>query len=380
MPLSVSTAVTRNVKARLAQKCCGRGDRAPVTLFLMERTLNAASREPKIMFTLRVAATLAMLGFLGLHGTLWSAVDEKGETPAKRAEKNTTDEKTIRALIDQLSDDAFEKREAAHKRLAHVGGPALALLKKASKESTDAEVRERATDLIERIQESGLHLVRVDFYHDFRKGGFRKDKFRHNGPNAATWIKSEAQGLRITIPADKAATSSASGMATAFTIKGDFEVTVGYQLLSTAPPPTGYGAGLEVFLMTDTRTHEAIAFDRRILPGGGDVYACSRNTTDAQGQRQFAGQGDKPAKGKTGRIRIIRIGSRAIYAVQDELSKDFREIYRVDFGPEDLAMLRFAANPGRGMVTVDVCIQDLRIRCAEADALKPIVAADKASP
>ena len=64
----------------------------------------------------------------------------------------SVDEKAIRALIAQLSDDAFVKREAAQKRLAEIGGLALELLKKAAKESPDAETRERATQLIELIQ------------------------------------------------------------------------------------------------------------------------------------------------------------------------------------------------------------------------------------
>jgi hypothetical protein len=331
------------------------------------------------MFTLRAAAILALMSFFGFESLAWSDVNKNDGTPAKGVEKNSADEKAIRALIGQLSDDALVKREAAHKRLAEIGGPALELLKKAANESTDAEVRERATQLIHQIQESGLQAVRVDFYHDFRKNGFPKDKFRTNGPNAAKWIKSEREGLRITIPADKATSTSAAGVATAFTIKGNFEITVGYQMLSAEPPPTGYGAGLEVYLMTDTRTKEAIAFDRRILPDGADVYACCRNTTDAQGQRQYAPQGDVPAKGKTGRIRVIRIGSKAVFAVEDEVSKGFRIVHRVDLGTEELALLRFAGNPGRGMVTVDVRIHDLRIRCAEPDALKPI-GAIKASP
>src|SRR5207302_10573275 len=71
------------------------------------------------------------------------------ETPETK--KPNVDEKAIRALIGQLGNDAFEVRETAHKRLAAVGEPALGLLQKAAKESTDAEVRERLGDLIQTI-------------------------------------------------------------------------------------------------------------------------------------------------------------------------------------------------------------------------------------
>src|SRR6185369_14307343 len=171
----------------------------------------------KTMFPLRVAATLALMGLLGVESLVWAG-DKKDGAPAKAAQKNAADEKAIRALIAQLNDEVFEKRETAQKRLVEIGGPALELLKKAAKETTDAETRERATQLVQQIQESGLHVARVDFYHDFRKNGYPKDKFRPNGANAAKWIRSEPEGLRITIPADKAPSSRAAGVATAFTI------------------------------------------------------------------------------------------------------------------------------------------------------------------
>jgi hypothetical protein len=330
------------------------------------------------MWTLKSAATLAIISLFGFQ-TPAPADEPKDGSPPKEAQKKTVDESAIRALIAQLGDEAFENRDAAHKRLAEIGGPALELLKKTAKDSADAETRERATRLIQEIQESGLHVVRAQFHHDFRKSGYPLDKFRPNGPNAEKWIKAEPEGLRIAIPADKAASAAAAGVAPNFKIKGDFEVTVAYEILSAGPPQDGYGTGLEVYLMTDTEKKEAVAFDRRTLPGGGEVYACSRNTTNAQGQRQFLGQGDVPAKGKAGRIRIIRIGPKVVLAVEDEMQKGFRVTHRVDLGTEDLALLRFAANAGRGAIDVDVRVHELAIRCAQADALRPIAGADKAS-
>jgi WD40 repeat protein len=78
-----------------------------------------------------------------------------GQVAAPQALKEASDEKTIRALITQLSDDSFDKREDASKGLAAIGEPALQLLKNAAKESTDAEVRERAGQLAANI-ENGL--------------------------------------------------------------------------------------------------------------------------------------------------------------------------------------------------------------------------------
>src|SRR5262245_46951460 len=51
----------------------------------------------------------------------------------------------IEALIKQLSDDSFVKREAASKALEKIGKPALAALRKAAEDSNDLEVRDRAS-------------------------------------------------------------------------------------------------------------------------------------------------------------------------------------------------------------------------------------------
>ena len=76
------------------------------------------------------------------------AVQGQDAAPAK---KDVTDEKAIRALISQLGDESFEKRQDADKKLAALGRPALRLLREAVKESADAEVRERAERLIQKI-------------------------------------------------------------------------------------------------------------------------------------------------------------------------------------------------------------------------------------
>src|SRR5262245_34658276 len=53
----------------------------------------------------------------------------------------------IAALVRQLGDDRFEKREAASRALAEAGEPALSAVRKASS-SDDPEVRRRATRVL----------------------------------------------------------------------------------------------------------------------------------------------------------------------------------------------------------------------------------------
>jgi hypothetical protein len=82
------------------------------------------------------------------------------DAPTPEAKKTSVDEKTIRALIGQLGDNAFDVREAAHKRLAALGESALAVLQVAAKENPDPEVRERLGQLVTAITNSFFVEVR----------------------------------------------------------------------------------------------------------------------------------------------------------------------------------------------------------------------------
>ena len=82
--------------------------------------------------------------------------------PAQKSEQGKRDQvdvQTIRGFIKQLGDDSFSKREAADKRLAEIGEPALELLREALQDP-DAEVRQRADDLIRAIASAALEVVR----------------------------------------------------------------------------------------------------------------------------------------------------------------------------------------------------------------------------
>jgi hypothetical protein len=72
--------------------------------------------------------------------------------PAAQVKNEPVDEKLIRALIADLGHDSFDQREASQKQLLAIGVPALELLKKAVKESADAELRQRATRLLDEIE------------------------------------------------------------------------------------------------------------------------------------------------------------------------------------------------------------------------------------
>jgi hypothetical protein len=98
-----------------------------------------------------VALTVGSLAASGSHITF-------AESPQAKEE---ADEKAIRDLLKQLGDDAFDKREDAAKRLAAIGEPALMLLQKAAKDNPDAEVRQRALELVQSLGSKSISVVKT---------------------------------------------------------------------------------------------------------------------------------------------------------------------------------------------------------------------------
>jgi hypothetical protein len=313
-----------------------------------------------------VSAVLCISG--STQGPCLLAGEKKGPTPDSK--KENVDEKSIRALIAELGDDVFDKREKAHQRLLRIGGPAIELLRKASKESTDLEMRERAGQLAEAIQELGLHSFRVDSYHSFRNQAVLDNKFELFGTISPQAVKSEPEGLRISLPSEKKI--GPTGISADFLLKGDFEITVGYELAKPAQPGR---SGFELYIMSDTTTMEAIAFERILRADGKDAYICNRMTTIDGGRRNTYGGGEVPAKGKSGHMRIMRVGSKVALSVKEESDVNFRVVHRVELGEEALKLVRIAALPYGTGTAIDLRLLDVRVRGVEADAIRPLTEA-----
>jgi RNA polymerase sigma factor (sigma-70 family) len=119
---------------------------ATVAALLQGVETSMALAKMKLVLTLGVLA----LCLCGLGGVAAGLGQKDRAAPVQEQDKQTPDPERVAALIRQLGDDAFAKREAASKELLAIGVPALAALNKA-KASDDPEVQRRATLLYKKI-------------------------------------------------------------------------------------------------------------------------------------------------------------------------------------------------------------------------------------
>ncbi len=103
----------------------------------------------------------------------------------------------INRLIQQLGSSVFAEREAANKRLENIGEPALDALRREQANSSDAEVRSRAGQLIQNISERVFDKLFVKM----NKEGVKPDKIfemmsQKGAPREKIFEKMFKEGVR----------------------------------------------------------------------------------------------------------------------------------------------------------------------------------------
>jgi hypothetical protein len=191
----------------------------------------------------------------------------------------------------------------------------------------------------------------VDNLHvDFRGKPIDETLFEKIG--ARDQIRIEPEGLRITLPGGSAVPET--GLQSKFRVKGDFEITLSYELLNAGTPKQSNGhAGVSLNLKTDAQT--AVTLGRFKGPRG-EFYSYIRDTGKGGSGGQMRATGVR-----AGKLRIVRQGIIVNYQVAAENSDKFEQPGKAHLGQEDV-VLRIAAGNGKSDDPVDVRIHDLDIR------------------
>ena len=68
----------------------------------------------------------------------------------------------------------------------------------------------------------------------------------------------------------------------------------------------------------------------------------------------------------------MRVGSKVALSVLEENADSFQVVHRVSLGEEEVKLVRLSASSFAPGTTLDVRFRDIRIRCAEADGIRPM--------
>lgn len=205
------------------------------------------------------------------------------------------------------------------------------------------------------------------------------------GPDATGCVRFEPEGLRITLPLNYPSQRSGTGVVTEFGIKGDFEITLGFEILKE--PSAGLGGNptdLRLIVVPQERPEPEVWFKStqnraslgREAAGRGNVGGFVADPTkwnpilpkDKWGNEIFNNIESHPnykrvlAKAKSGKLRLVRTGAELFYYMSDGANEDFALLQKSDFGAKDLRNVRVLASTGEPLAAFDVRVSDLRIR------------------
>src|SRR5262249_41030786 len=140
-----------------------------------------------------------------------------------------------------------------------------------------------------------------EFAQDFRIAPPDGSSVRIAGPEAARYVSVGAEGVRVSLPADRNEDGPV-GLESWIGLHGGVGTTGGYELLGGDPPQKTYGAGFNLFVRTRTVPyHEAIL--GRFQRGGRELFIVTRLTSNAPPRFH-------PTRADTnkGRLRLARTG------------------------------------------------------------------------
>jgi DNA-directed RNA polymerase subunit RPC12/RpoP len=189
-----------------------------------------------------------------------------------------------------------------------------------------------------------------------------------SGPDADTCVRYEPAGLRITLPRGYPGTRPSTGVTSTFGVKGDFDVTVGFEVLAEPEPPE--------FGKDQTRFSLGLILDTPHWQG----MTLSRKATSKQSQKTFMGwvslwndasgkntqRADSvPTDVRKGRLRAVRTGDSLVCYAAADGDDTFLLVKEYAFPRDDLKEVHLMGSTGDPQVMLDVRVTDFHCR-AEA--------------
>lgn len=212
----------------------------------------------------------------------------------------------------------------------------------------------------------------------FRDTDVKPESWNFTNRRSEQLVRFEPAGVRIDLPAGE---PMSAGIISQFRVKGDFEITLRFEMLKTPRPEDAGKSG--------TRFSLNVTLDTPADPAKSEAAALSRT---ARGLMTWARRAEAPVPlsngfpmaETTGRLRLVRSGGELFYLVAGGDDEPFRLLTSYRFGAEDVKHLTLTSTTGGDKAMLDVRVTDFRIRADELPgaplANQPVQAAAQPAP
>lgn len=200
----------------------------------------------------------------------------------------------------------------------------------------------------------------ADYRWDFRTEHFDNLSLVPLGPGAVNLLRPTPRGLQISLPVGKPA--AFIGFSPRFKVRGDFDISMSFEIEQVTTPESGHGSGVSIYLTTESPGQPAANLGRLRRIGGKNVF----NTFTAnvvEDRRQTAVKlFDTTAE--SGTLCIRRIGPEVVYMIS-EGSDPSRELVSTPFDTADVILIRFGVNQSDPQSFVRAYVQEISISADE---------------
>jgi LSD1 subclass zinc finger protein len=198
------------------------------------------------------------------------------------------------------------------------------------------------------------------------------------GPDADACVRFEPTGLRISLPPRPGDGHPPTGVSTGIVVRGDFEITIRFDILRESVPKNAGGFGTRLSLMIEQKTTDLIIVkvSRGMSPNGESQFIAWSSLWQGGPKPQYR-QKVIPTPAATGRLRLARTGSVLSGWVAEEASSEFTLLQQHPLSEEDCTDLAIIANTGSPDSTLEARVTDLEVR---AESLPGLPAGRAAAP
>jgi hypothetical protein len=184
------------------------------------------------------------------------------------------------------------------------------------------------------------------------------------GPSVEAIARTSDRGLDFTVPAGRANTGNL-GVEWQGRLRGDFDVSVGYELIAVGEPLPQYGAGVSLRIWYEGPVTLSTVLTRSKRPEGERMVA-QQTRKEGEVKEQYLNTRFIPATGPRGRLRMARAGSRVRFLAAE--AGDYREIQALEIGSDDVHRVQLICTTHYTPIALEACFTDLDIR---ADRILP---------
>jgi hypothetical protein len=168
----------------------------------------------------------------------------------------------------------------------------------------------------------------------------------------------DEDGLRNTLPRSRSQLG-AVGVRTMFGARGDFEITVHYEILQAEKPALGWGAG--VMMSLEAASQDSARIGRALDADDEGVFKW-----DHGNQKQTDDPADVvdpiPSKQAFGSLRFVRKGPTLRYYVAEGKDASFTMVHEEEFGSKNIDTIRVVATTDDQPRSIDVRLIDFDVK------------------